>query len=620
MRVAGEVVSGALSDLARSWRLLARADLVYRAAAVAVLGPATALLVRWLIPDRAGGVLADTDILRFFVTTKAGLLSLLGLAAVLAAITVLEVACLMPIALAAAEGRRLPARTALLQAGARILQLLALTSHMVVRVALGLIPFLLGGGLLYLAFLREHDINYYLATKPPTFWLAAVLLGALLAGLAAVLLWTVARWVFALPLLLFEKVPPRRVLAESARRSTGHRWPILAVLAGWAITASAILSLATWLPPAAGRVLAPHFSGSLPLLLTFVVVLAAVWGAAVLAAGILDAALFAVLVNRLYLRLGEPKEAGRRMRPDARELQAPPRVQFAVAVLAVLGVAAAVFLAASIVRRSRQVLVIAHRGASLEAPENTLAAFRLAAAQRTDFVELDVQESADGEVVVVHDSDLMKIGNAPLKIWETDAARLRSVDIGSHRGPQFASERVPTLAEALEACKGKTKVLVELKSYGHAQRLEERVAAIVEGAGMEKDCAFMSLDHGMVAKMRELRPRWRCGVLAAQTVGDLTAFPADFLAVRAAMATPRFIRRAHAAGRDVYVWTVNDPAAMLGAMGRGVDGLITDRPDLARHVVARRAGMSDAQRVLVALLVRLGASTDALVAEDALRP
>ena len=86
------------------------------------------------------------------------------------------------------------------------------------------------------------------------------------------------------------------------------------------------------------------------------------------------------------------------------------------------------------------------------------------------------------------------------------------------------------------------------------------------------------------------------------------------------MATRRLVKKAHASGKDVYVWTMNDPAGMLGAMSRGVDGLITDQPDIARRAVARRQAMSDAQRVLVALLVRLGARTDALVAEDALRP
>jgi len=86
------------------------------------------------------------------------------------------------------------------------------------------------------------------------------------------------------------------------------------------------------------------------------------------------------------------------------------------------------------------------------------------------------------------------------------------------------------------------------------------------------------------------------------------------------MATRSFVRRAHRAGQDVYVWTVNDPAWMLEGLSRGVDGLITDKPDLARTVIATRAQMSESQRFLVALLIRFGASTDALAALDALRP
>jgi glycerophosphoryl diester phosphodiesterase len=194
------------------------------------------------------------------------------------------------------------------------------------------------------------------------------------------------------------------------------------------------------------------------------------------------------------------------------------------------------------------------------------------------------------------------------------------VDIGSFTGPQFASERVPTLAEALDACKGRSRVIVELKSYGHDQQLEEKVAAIVEAAGMVNDTIFMSLDHGMVRRMKMLRPQWRVGVLVAKAIGDLTSLEADFYAVEARIATRSMVRQAHRAGRDVYVWTVNDPAWMLSAMSHGVDGLITDRPEVARQVVARRAGMSDAQRILVALLVRLGARTEVLAREDALRP
>jgi len=286
-------------------------------------------------------------------------------------------------------------------------------------------------------------------------------------------------------------------------------------------------------------------------------------------------------------------------------------------VLGMGGVAALAFLAT---RNQAPVVIIAHRGSSAVAPENTLAAFRLAADQRTDLVELDVQESSDGQVLVAHDADLMKVSGNPASIWETDAATLRAIDIGTYKDPRYAAERVPTLAEALAICKGRCKVLVELKSYGHNQRLEERVVQIVEAAGMVNECEFMSLDHDMVRKMKELRPSWRVGILVAKAMGDLTEWKADFLAVEARMASRRFVRRAHRAGQDVYIWTANDPAWMLVGLTRGVDGLITDHPDVARRVIAARARLSEPQRLLVALLIRFGATAQTLAKEDALRP
>jgi glycerophosphoryl diester phosphodiesterase len=220
----------------------------------------------------------------------------------------------------------------------------------------------------------------------------------------------------------------------------------------------------------------------------------------------------------------------------------------------------------------------------------------------------------------MHDSDLMRVGGSPLKVWEAAAADLRAVDIGSRTAARFSAERVPTLAETLAACKDGSRVVVELKSYGHDQRLEEKVVSIVEAAGMVNDSIFMSLNHDMVRKVKQLRPSWRAGVLVAKAVGDLTSLGADFLAVEARLATRALVRQAHRAGQEVYVWTLNDPAWMLAAMSNGVDGLITDKPDLARRVVERRAQMTDAQRIVVALLIRLGARTDALADEDALRP
>lgn len=618
------ILSEALRGLRRSWRELAATDVVWKAIAFAVLTPATLNLLRWTVSHREGGVITDAEIATVLLTTLPGILALVLGGAVLAAITALEVTGLMAIGFAEAEGKKLDARRAILFSFSRAHRVLALTGHMAVRILAGVLPFALGGGLVYLAFLREHDINFYLSRKPPAFWAAAVLVALLAATLVFVFVRTIARWAFALPIVLFEDVPPRSALGESRRRSDGDRPVILATLGAWAAAALLVLAVTTGLPEAAGRGLGPHVDGSLAGIVTFVVGLGLAWGLLALLGGVLNASLLSLVLLRLYLAAGEPRNP---QVPGVTTGEAPEtpyrtrrRLLATAAAIAALAVIGFVLLAAAPARRSQPVAVIAHRGSSATAPENSLAAFRLAADQGTDYVELDVQESADGEVLVIHDSDLMKVGGSPMRIWESSAAQVRSVDIGSRVGPQFSSERVPTLAEVLAVCKGRTKVIVELKQYGHDVSLEEKVVAIVEAAGMADDCVFMSLDLHQVRRMKELRPAWRCGALVARAIGDVVALGADFVAVEKKMVTPLFVRRAHRAGQEVYPWTVDDPAWMLAMMSRGVDGLITNRPDLARQAIARRAEMSDAQRVLVALLVRLGAPSESLVSEEALRP
>jgi glycerophosphoryl diester phosphodiesterase len=367
--------------------------------------------------------------------------------------------------------------------------------------------------------------------------------------------------------------------------------------------------------------IAPTVAGSLPLLLLFIGVWALVAASLALAANVVNFSLFALVLTRLYQQIAQRAPASlAQYAGEVWGVRWTGRSGAAILALVVLGMGGVAGLAFLATRNQAPVVVIAHRGSSAVAPENTLAAFRLAADQRADLIELDVQESSDGQVLVAHDADLMKVSGNPATIWGTTADTLRAIDIGSYKDARYAAERVPTLAEALAVCKGRCKVLVELKSYGHDQRLEERVVQIVEAAGMADQCEFMSLDHDMVRKMKELRPSWRVGILVAKALGDLTELRADFLAVESRMASRRFVRRAHRAGQDVYIWTANDPAWMLMGLTRGVDGLITDHPDVAHRVITARARLSEPQRLLVALLIRFGATAQSLAAEDALRP
>ena len=140
-----------------------------------------------------------------------------------------------------------------------------------------------------------------------------------------------------------------------------------------------------------------------------------------------------------------------------------------------------------------QVDVIGHRGASKSAPENTMAAVRQAIADGADWVEINVQETADGSVVVFHDSDFMKLSGVKLKIWDATLDDLKEINIGSWFAPEFKNERVPTLGEVLDACKGKVGLFIELKYYGHDVDLERKVAELVESHDMVEHVAIISL-------------------------------------------------------------------------------------------------------------------------------
>lgn len=594
-------------------------DLVYKAIAFALLTPAVVWFVNRMIA-RGGEVISDADIATVLLTTPRGIVGLLLGSAVMIAITFVEVACLIAIGDAAMRGSRMDARSAVVFGASRAGAILRLALRMVLRIVAGLIPFAMAGGALYLALLHDHDINYYLARNPPEFWIALALSAVLAIVLVLFLLRTIARWSLSLPLILFEQVSPGGALSESARRAAGKHRLILSVLSAWAILGLALNGTVAMVLEVTGRASGPYFAGSMVALLGFVGVVAFFWILFGLLIAIFNISLFSALVVWFYRSVSHRSEGKIADSDRSQPLSSSHGVivgGIAVVLLSAVGIALLVFTGSG---NNQPVLVIAHRGASANAPENTLAAFRQAAIEQADVVELDVQETLDGVVVVNHDSDLMKVGGSPMRIWEHSLADLRTVDIGSHFAPEFKAERIATLAEALSTCRGKTKVLVELKSYGHNQHLEERVVSIVEKAGMTNDCMYMSLDHSMAKRMKQLRPSWRVGVLSAKVIGDLTTLRADFVAVEARMATRPFVRRAHQAQEDVFVWTVDDPAWMLTMMSQGVDGLITNRPGLAREVISRRSQMSQTQRILLALLVHMGASTDALEKEDALRP
>ena len=331
------------------------------------------------------------------------------------------------------------------------------------------------------------------------------------------------------------------------------------------------------------------------------------------ALGLAARAAFALLVARLYDDLTPPQRAhrwGEWSHTGARENGVLATNARAFAAVAVAGVAAT-WLATTLVdgvRMRSQVAVIAHRGAAALAPENTLAAVDRAIADGADWIEIDVLESADGEVVVVHDRDLKRVGGVAMEIADTTAEELRAIDVGAWFAPEFAGERVPLLAEVLERARGRAGVVIELKHFGRAVRLEEKVVEIVESLGVSDQIVAMSLDRASVERLQALRPQWRVGLITAIAIGNLAAVDVDFFAVNEIVATPAFIRAAHTADREVYVWPIYDTVQKARTISLGADGYHHLRPSRRtagdRHVrraqhhrtAARRPGAVDRYR------------------------
>lgn len=597
-----------------AWRLrwpFLLSHLVFSLVVAAALAPVTALALRSAIALSGQPALSDFDI-AMFLLSPTGFVAALIVASLLLTTAVLDISFMMAIARDARRHRERRFEAGVAAILPKVPRIIGFSWRLLLRIVAMVAPFVLMALIVAQNRLTDYDINYYLTEHPPEFIQAATIIGILILGMVLLVAWNLLGWALALPLVLFHDVPPSRSFRESAERMRGQRLDLLAALLAWGAVSLLVVGLAVGAVGIAADLIAGTIGANLRRLAAALLVLAAIWSVVNLLVTTLTTGALATL---LMERAGWPGTSGIDMDiAPARRL-----LRFAlVGGLAVAAVAGGLGAADLGTRQIEdEVQIIAHRGAAGARPENTMAAFALAIEDGADWVELDVQESAEGEVIVVHDSDFMKLSGIDLKAWDATAADLAEIDIGSWFGADYAGERTPTLREALELARDSgSGVLIELKYYGHDEMLEQRVADIVAETGMEDQIRAMSLKYEAVQKMKALRPDWTVGLLAAQSVGRLWELEADFLAVNMAMASPNLVRHARDAGKPLYVWTVNDPLSMSQMLSLGVSGLITDEPALAREVLRQRAELSSVERLVLALGNRLGMTVSDKVYRD----
>jgi len=593
-----------------NWKLFLGIHVAVNVLSLVVLTPLITLILGWLILASGHKALTDEDIL-FFILSPTGLSVALLAGALFTTVVIFQQAAMIIASRFVTRGNTV----SLVEIGrlllVKFLPLFRLALQMIGRTALIAAPFLAVSALIYYFTLTEFDINYYLSARPAVFWWAGGLIALCLLIMTAVLLRVFSGWILALPLLLINSESPAQSLRKSRVASISMRIPIALTLLFLFLLNTGLLGMASLLADLAVNGAVALAGDSLQAMAYLLGSLMIIWLVTNVTIAFFINSALALVILSMFTRLinsGGDKLFDMEPRPGHanRRWYIPAARLAGLALIISLAAGFAIALTMDRFSVTDKTVVIAHRGASAHAPENSLAAIELAINEGADWVEIDVQETREGEVVVIHDSDLKKIGDSGLKVFEASLSELQSVDIGSWMDVSFSDQRVPTLQQVLALCRDRINILIELKYYGQEKYLEERVAELVEAANMQDQIVVMSLSYPGIQKMKSIRPNWMVGLLSSVAIGDITRLNADFFAINANFAKRAFIQHAHSRNRKVLVWTINDPISMSAMMSKGVDGIITDKPALALSVRKERAKLDVHERMMIQLATFIG--------------
>jgi len=595
-------------DFLRARRALLIYEALFKLAEAWLLVPAVAVALAAILSSAGHIAVSNRDILDFLITPL-GLLYAALFSIIAVAVLLFEQAGVMILAAWNTAPGRPPFEQMLRTAFQNLFRIVQLGSVEAALMALALLPFVLLAVLTYAFLLSEYDIYFYLKEGPPAFWVAAGIGSVLLVTALAVGSWLYVRWSLALPILLFENSGPRAALRASRERVRGAGWRVGFILLGWLIgvlllgvvvevvfrlIAAAVLDHAgLW--PMVPIVLLLLAQGALVATLSFALVIG-----------------FGLITRRLYVlrseQTGVLSPVGWETFGGIKKPISPLNWRLALFSLPL-------FLLAPLalwITLSRYpvdlplVKVTAHRGHARAAPENTLSAMRKAIESGADYAEMDVQLTSDDKIVLLHDRDFKRVAGDSRRLDELPYGEVRQLDVGRWFDPAFSGERVPTLAEVVDLCRGKIRLNIELKFFGPDRGLTQAVADFIRDQDFESECLITSLSYEALQGAKRRNPQLRTGLIVAYALGDISRLEVDALSVRADFLSDDVLRAAHRLGREVHVWTINDARQMTQLMKRGVDNIITSDPDLAMQVRGKWESLSSAERLVLASRLLLG--------------
>lgn len=243
-------------------------------------------------------------------------------------------------------------------------------------------------------------------------------------------------------------------------------------------------------------------------------------------------------------------------------------------------------------------LVIAHRANTGNAPENSILALQNTISTGADFVEIDVQLTADATPVLFHDEDLFRMTGQSGRILDYNFDELQQFPLINHHSEPI---HIPDLRTFLKQADNHISVIIELKYYGFNTALAPKVVELVKELQMEDQVRIKSLNISAISQLQQISPDLTIGYVSAVVIGDLNQLPIHFLSVNHTSITPQLVTTYHNHGITVYGWTVNNRDDMIDLILKNVNGIITDRPDMAISILNEMSKLTAAEKLLLHL-------------------
>ena len=235
----------------------------------------------------------------------------------------------------------------------------------------------------------------------------------------------------------------------------------------------------------------------------------------------------------------------------------------------------------------RKMEITAHRGASIKYPENTMAAFKGAKKLGADWIELDVQQTKDGKIVVIHDNNLSRIAGVNRDVIDLTYDEIKEIDVGSFFNEKYKNERIPLLSKVIKyAKKNNIKLNIELKPTGKEINFEKGVIDIINKYNFKDKCVVTSQTYKVLENIKKYDKSIKTVYVMSIAIGNITELEyADAFSVEATNVTEKLVTKVHNVGKEIYAWTVNKEESINKMIEMNVDNIITDNIELGKELV-----------------------------------